>query len=191
MGELASDTQAAELFSALETRSLIFGEPLQTGRFWNLGRVALPLAILKRCELPLNKQYGYSGQVMGPYDVEAGKQMSLNFVRPFFNHRNNPTDHIQYRAIRSTAGSAQLEKYYIGQSGAFADLDRMAATQRVSQAEEVSMDEAIRQTLEEFENLLDKRVERRKQADELAKGLGMTAVFHDEAEALLELVSNA
>lgn len=121
---------------------------------------------------------------------------------------HSPKPDIQYRLRQfSSTGITELDKLYLGESVDFGVLDEKQGEQRRrEQTAELlaelpdlpydisDVDERDRlRILGTIGNILGRELEEtianRESADQLARALGLTAVFHDEAQALIDFLA--
>ncbi|HSX43950.1 MAG TPA: hypothetical protein VLE69_01460 [Candidatus Saccharimonadales bacterium] len=197
---LATDLQAGELFEAIQTDAFVFGENMGQHHLWNLGSVVLPESVTKRCAIEPDRVEGYYGLVSSPTDPTVMESYrGINFLWSDATHRERTTDHIQYRAVKAPSGIVAVEKHFLAEPIEAQVLD---SSQQLAQLEAEIAEGLVVPDLQDdmlgFIGLASKRArlnfeendQRRKTAQQFAREIGMTDVYYDEAEALLEFITS-
>jgi hypothetical protein len=201
--KLADESQAAELFSAIETRGFVFGIALRERSLWNIGSLVLPEAVAIRSDVPAELREDYSLLAFTSLPNVPEPQSVLNFLRRNDTDQAVISKHIQYRVRRLGSGVVKLNKYYPSEPEGFETLDAIDRTRDFEESlddmfpmlpdpdKPEDIRKAIREVLRFTLDELTVRMERKRSAEALSRQLGLTRVFADEADALLALISSA
>lgn len=195
--ELATPAQAEELFDTVFLLTTARDKDMLTPKVWDGDVIDLPGAVRERLELSEAAAQNYKTLVMFPGSDTADTtgQAVINFLK-----LNPPTlsvkDHIQYRISLADAAQYALERHLMGQPPEFKSMDAAQDLAKfresVTEADQIPDDpmEGFYLAARHVIDNLDERMERRHEAERLAGQLGLSLVFADEAQSLIDLFSH-